>query len=454
MGTDNSSASADCACQSSNCQCTAGGRCSGSLPDNPSCALNYHFGMLLGVDDLRAEQGFHLGQQRRHQRALHGFGVVYGYNISFNPAKAELQVSPGLALDPFGRDLSLEQMQCLSLPAWWLKHYTDDDFADARSPADGGRAPSDITFDADVVLHYRTCLSRPVPAIADACATTQADIAYSRICESVQLSLQHRRRDEPAAVVAQPTDYHLLLLFLGLEAPRQDADGVVLAADQWLLDAQASLLSLPVPEQAAARQQLWRAALNRAVAHSPGPISAASSLTDELTQDGIILARLSDVHIFEDRADPAQVVWRATLGAIDLDQRPSLLPTQLLQRLLMPTAASAAGPRLIAASRSGTSLSARFDKPLAAASLTPAVLAVHSFDSASGWSSQSFSALSYDAASLTISLSLDAAPGGQLLRLSVLGTGATPLLGADLIPAGAADSGSPGIDQHMRITGE
>jgi len=59
-----------------------GDRCDAALPDNPQCTLNYHFGQLLGVEDFRAEQGFHLGRSRRHQRLLHGHGVVRGYPVS------------------------------------------------------------------------------------------------------------------------------------------------------------------------------------------------------------------------------------------------------------------------------------------------------------------------------------------------------------------------------------
>ena len=433
-----------CSCQASQC---SGDRCSGSLPDNPTCAINYHFGMLLGVEDLRTEQGFHLGHQRRHQRALHGFGVVHGFNVLFDATKAELQVTPGYAVDPQGRDLTLSQLQCVGLPAWWLKHLGDDDFADATSK-------NDITFNADVVLHYSTCLSRPVPAIADACASGTADIAYSRICESVQLSLVHRRANEPLPVTATPADYHLALLFLGLEEARRDADNKIVPADQWLLDAQAALLNLPPSTQAAAKQQLWQAALARAVAACPGPISANTSLTDALSDDGLILAHLTGLRIFKDLSDPTQEVWKASVASLDIDQRPSLVPTHLLQTFVQPKASVSAGPQLLAASRVGTAVSAQFDKPLAAASLTPAVVAVNSFSAATGWSAASFSALAFDAATLSLSLSLDAAPAGDLLRLSIIGSGATPLLGADLIPAGAPDRASPGIDQHIRISGE
>jgi hypothetical protein len=53
---------ADCGCC---CEGREGGGCEGeaAFPSNPATALNHHFGMLLGVEDLRAEQAFHLGQK-------------------------------------------------------------------------------------------------------------------------------------------------------------------------------------------------------------------------------------------------------------------------------------------------------------------------------------------------------------------------------------------------------
>lgn len=436
-----------CACDASPCQCAGSDRCSGSLPDNPNCTLNYHFGMLLGVEDLRSEQGFHLGQHRRHQRALHGFGVVHGLNVIFNASKAELQVTPGIAVDPAGRDLALASLQCVSLPAWWRKHRSDDDFADSANL-------DDITFDADVVAHYGTCLSRPVPAIADACANGSADIAYSRICEQVQLSLVHRRRDSARPVLASPADYHLALLFWGLAEPRRDENNQLLAADKWLLDALAALDGLAPAAADSARAQLWQAALARSAAASEGPISAERSLSDALTDDGIVLARLTNLRIFKDLSDPSAEVWQASIASIDIDQRATLVPTQLLQALQQPKPVATAGPQLLSASLSGLTVTAVFDKPLAAASLTPAVVAVHSFSAATGWANLSYSALSLDAANSSLSLQLDASASGDLLRLSVVGSGPTPLLGADFIPAGAPNYSGAGLDQHIRISGE
>lgn len=209
----------DCTCDD-----TVSSRCDARLPDNPACAIHYHFGMLLGVDDFRTEQGFHVGRLRRHQRALHGAGVVTGYDVTCDPALAELRVSAGYAIDTHGRDLEMLADQCLGLPAWWLKHRDDDDFFDVPDK-------DNVTFDATVQLCYTGCLSRPVPAIADLCAGGSADIAYSRICESVRLQLVVQA-DDACLTIASLTGIHI---FLDHSDPAQDvwkADVAGIATDQ------------------------------------------------------------------------------------------------------------------------------------------------------------------------------------------------------------------------------
>lgn len=419
---------ADCSCDD-----TATSRCDARLPDNPACAIHYHFGMLLGVDDFRTEQGFHVGRLRRHQRFLHGAGVVHGYAVAFDPALAEVRVGAGYAIDPHGRDLDMPADQCLGLPAWWLKHRDDDDFADVPDR-------DNVRFDADVQLCHTGCLSRPVPAIADLCAGGSADIAYSRICESVQLNLVVRRGE---TAVNRSPGYHLLRVLLGLEAPLEDD-----AEDAWLLAELAALDALPDATRPAARAALWQHAVAR----------AAAALDPGEVQDGCLtIAHLRGIHIFLDHTDPAQDVWRATVDAIAINDRATLLPTSVLQDAWQSwtrTPASA-GPRVQTASRVDTAITLAFDQPLAPASVTAAAFTVTAFDAGAGWTMLAFAdPPGYDDSTRTVSLTLGAAPAATRIRITVHGSGATPLLGADFVPAGARTSDSDGSDLSTTIAGE
>jgi hypothetical protein len=443
------------------CDCTGTAgedRCGGTLPDSPDCAINYHFGMLLGVDDFRTDQGFHLGHMRRHQRTLHGYGVVYGYAVSFDPEHAELHVAPGYALDRLGRDLYLDAEQCLGLPAWWEKHQADDAFADVPNK-------EDVTFDADVLLCYRTCLARPVPAIADPCAGSSIDIAYSRICESVHLALVPRTADAPpeAAAKTAPPPYHLLRLLTGLDEPLTDEEGDTLDDDRWLAEERAAIAGLPADERALATSELWQAVIARAAAATTDPTVTAELVAPPDPGDGsgsdtsacLVIARVTGIHVFK-----APEGWRAAVASIDIDRRATLLPVQALQAELLradagSSAAAVAGPVVVedGTRTRGSRIEVIFDKPLAPASVKSGAFTVTEFVPATGWASFTLRAPTYDDAERRVTLTLDRAPAGRRVRLTVRGTGPTPLLGADLVPAAAVSASDDGADVSITLPG-
>jgi hypothetical protein len=412
-------------------------RCGGTLPDDARCAIHYHFGMLLGVEDFRAEQGFHLGGRRRHQRALHGWGVVWGYPVAFDPVREEVRVSPGYALDAAGRDLELGETQCVSLAAWWQKHRDDEAFGDITNK-------DDVLLELDVMLGYGTCLSRPVPALADPCADGHADIAYARICEVPQLALL-RRTEEAPRPPPPAAPYHLLRLLLGLDPVWKDGGGQPLADDQWLLDSLAALDTAAPDERAAAERALWQAATARAAAATASPGLAVAQAEDAGAL-ALPLARLSGVHIHLD-ADG----WHAEVAKVAIDDRPTLLATGLLQQALVrPGVAAppdAAGPLVLqgGAVLAGTDITLAFDQDLAPASVTAAAFAVSEFTEAVGWAAFTVTAAATPPRGVT--LALDRAPAaGALLRITVVGTGNAPLLSSALIPAGAPAADGDGRD--------
>ncbi len=286
--------------------------CAADLPDTPQCGLNYHFGMLLGVDDLRAEQGFHVGRLRRHQRLLHGTGVVAGFAVDFDEATFDLRIGPGYAVDALGRDLALDVAQCVNLAKWWEKHQDDEVFDDIANP-------KDALLDLDLQCCYATCLSRPVPAIAAPCATDTADIAYSRLCETVRLSLVRAQPAQPAAPRC-----HLLRLWLGFEAPAKDAEGNLLPDDAWLKAQIAALAGLPAEQLAAARDSLAHEVWARALAAE----STAAAAPEDTPC--VPLARLEGVHLSQDATG-----WHVSIARKILGVRPLLLSTGLLQDLLL-----------------------------------------------------------------------------------------------------------------------
>ena len=72
--------------------------------------VNYFQGRLLSAEDFRAEQEYHREKSRRHNRRLHGCGVVSGLRVSLagGASRAAITVKPGVGIDATGNELELD----------------------------------------------------------------------------------------------------------------------------------------------------------------------------------------------------------------------------------------------------------------------------------------------------------------------------------------------------------
>lgn len=73
------------------------------MEEKPLKRNNYFARRLLGVEDFTAEQQYFLSQHRRHNRLLHGWGVVSGLGLSISGDS--VVVGPGFALDRRGNEI-------------------------------------------------------------------------------------------------------------------------------------------------------------------------------------------------------------------------------------------------------------------------------------------------------------------------------------------------------------
>lgn len=79
----------------------------------------YFAGQLLTASDLQAEQDYMLERRYRHNRVLHGFGVVSGLSVAttMEQTTPSIVVSPGFALDRHGREIELADAVVLPIAA-------------------------------------------------------------------------------------------------------------------------------------------------------------------------------------------------------------------------------------------------------------------------------------------------------------------------------------------------
>jgi hypothetical protein len=194
----------------------------GSGPLDPRKRVAYPRGMVLGAEDFEQEQ-FHL-RARDHLgiRALHGYGTVSGLGVRWRDGQVE--VTPGLAVDPEGRLVCVPVAQCADLGRWLAAHR---DELGGSVPDDS--PPAGVTL--HVVLCHRECATDTVPLPSETCRSEADSMAASRILDSfeLRLSLAAPRR---AGEVATDALAEVLDGLLGaLDSPPEAADlGAIQAA--------------------------------------------------------------------------------------------------------------------------------------------------------------------------------------------------------------------------------
>lgn len=80
---------------------------------------SYFSGQMLDATTLQSEQNYHREKRRRHNRLLHGFGIVSGLGVRVVPADdrggSRVIVEQGYAIDPLGEEIALPGGACLPL---------------------------------------------------------------------------------------------------------------------------------------------------------------------------------------------------------------------------------------------------------------------------------------------------------------------------------------------------
>jgi hypothetical protein len=160
-------------------------------------------GQLLDEADLTEEQLYFREKLRRHNRMLHGWGIVSGLGVRPGPADSELTVEPGYALDGYGDEIVVADAVIVDL-------LSEDDDGNAVTPCQRPddherkrlrkrRSPERPLY---LAIRYAECASRPVPL--------GESVEYSRTRESfavrllTKLPASYRRRGPRGQQASDP----------------------------------------------------------------------------------------------------------------------------------------------------------------------------------------------------------------------------------------------------------
>lgn len=411
--------------------------CSGEpLPLDPYRSLRVRFGMLLGEEDFTTLGAYHRGKGWLHNAWLHRQGVVWGLAVELDPEKGEIRVLPGLALDGLGRELHLGVPMCVNLSAWLS---AQDSLPVAKSASKRARATT--ALDLHVILRFRTCLDRQVPALSEPCEGSGATTAHSRVVEQVEILL---RPGLAPSRLEPPLPYHRLRLLFGLEPPILQEGGTnPIEADQQVLDARAAIAAQPAADRSPALLEAFR----RFAAYDEIELEPAKDEDGEYTlmpaaEPGeLVLAELRQLRI---SGEPGAYKIESGPEVVFPEVRFSHVATATIEELLCGAAcciAAAAqapteiiGPEIREVQVDTRTVTLSSSAPLADASLATGIFLTY-FEEKAGWSELAPDTVSQKESKVSLEFAEDL-PSGRL-RLLVRGSGNKPVLGADGVPLGA-----------------
>jgi hypothetical protein len=155
----------------------------------PTERLRYFPRQLLTAEDMRAEQAYFRDKLRRHNRYLHGWGVVCGCTVE--PVTTtngwKVRVCPGYAVDPQGDEIWIDE--CVEVD---LQTGAQDQPCSVRWPCPpvGEMPPSrDGTTLVYVAVRYAECMTRPVRVHPAGCGCDETGCEYSRIRDSFEIKV-------------------------------------------------------------------------------------------------------------------------------------------------------------------------------------------------------------------------------------------------------------------------
>lgn len=151
--------------------------------------VHYFPRQLITADDMRAEQEYFREKLRRHNRHLHGWGVVCGCGVSAPQSqdpKWQVTVGAGYVITPRGDEIYIPSDVPFDLAGDWRQAY--DPCAQASPcPPVVGISSTGETKPVYLAVCYTECYAHPVRVLPAGCACDEAACEYSRIRESFEL---------------------------------------------------------------------------------------------------------------------------------------------------------------------------------------------------------------------------------------------------------------------------
>lgn len=147
---------------------------------------------LIGPDDLTVDQIYFREKARRHNRMIHGWGVVCGARVKAGKTPCEVIIETGYALGPFGDEIIIDREVSIDVCKLGASEQAGccGDALDPWCGDGGGTCPDGTLY---LAVRYAECQTRPVrgPGGGCGCGCEDTSCEYTRIRDSFSVKLLH-----------------------------------------------------------------------------------------------------------------------------------------------------------------------------------------------------------------------------------------------------------------------
>jgi hypothetical protein len=159
----------------------------------------YYARQLITADDLTLEQDYFRDKLRRHNRLLHGWGVVCGAQVcpvpKANPQSASdfepwlVRIKPGYILGPYGDEITLDCPRTVDLRTPGVTGITGEPGVETPDPWCSEVFEPRETGDFYVAVRYKEIRTRPVRVQPIGCGCDDTRCEYSRWRDGYEISI-------------------------------------------------------------------------------------------------------------------------------------------------------------------------------------------------------------------------------------------------------------------------
>ncbi|MBT1090327.1 hypothetical protein [Streptomyces sp. Tu102] len=146
--------------------------------------------------ELNLANQYFMDRMRRHNRMLHGWGVVCGAMVTraaapngSGPEPWKISISPGYLLDPLGNEIAIEQPRVVDVRTEGVTVMPDAPPGEIDDPWCAPAPPDPRTGRQWVAVRYEEGLTRPVRVEPTGCECSGRACEYSRWYDGYRIAL-------------------------------------------------------------------------------------------------------------------------------------------------------------------------------------------------------------------------------------------------------------------------